>query len=230
MIGLILMLLPIAGRAEVISIRTGQVNGVPGPCRGLDDTFHFYAPNPNCGDPITLCEFRPFDFDQACSGPKAEVVAYYPGHWLPGLTGDPDARWIDTDTIGDCYGTPLSVLYCAEFQVPGGCIVADSIRIRWAVDDELGDWSPTYPGANPNGVYLNGETLGPAFSGGESGVESTAVLTHVPVNAGTNHLEVYQRDTGCLAAGLILSCSVYTSCGPVPVQETSWGAVRSTFR
>lgn len=218
-------------RGAVTTIRTGQVGAVPGSCAGIDDSFHYYAPNPVCGQPILSSAFQSSDFALACTGPQAIVITPYTPAWVASLACDPDARWI-ANALYDpltCSGAAVSVLYCAQFTVPSQCTVADSIRICWAVDDFLGD-QPSYPGPNPGGVYINGADLGPAFSGPGSNPQYSAVAYNVPLNLGTNSLSVYQRDAGCAISGLILSARVYTSCGSVPAEAKSWGSIKSMYR
>ena len=210
-------------------IRTGQVGGAPGTCGGLDDNFNFYAPNPTCGQPILPTPFQSSDFAAACAGPPAMVIDPYTGSWVGSLPCDPDARWIASGRYSpaECYGAGVSVLYCAPFT--SQCTVADSIRICWAVDDFLGD-VPSYPGPNPGGIYINGVDLGPAFSGPGSSPQYSAVAYNVPLIAGANSISVYQRDAGCAISGLILSATVYTDCGTVPTESSTWGGVKSIFR
>ncbi len=218
----------LAGAASV-TIRTGQVGGSPGACGGSDDSFHYYTPQPNCGQAILSAPFQGSDFAQACSGPNATVITPAAPPWAPNLPCDPAARWIaSTVQPGSCYGSALSALYCAQF--PSQCVMADSIRICWSVDDFLGDYAPSYPGANPGGIYVNGVDLGPAFSGPGSSPQYTAVALNVPLTVGSNSLAVYQRDAGCGLGGLILSATIYTSCGVVPVEQSSWGSAKSLFR
>lgn len=213
--------------AAVITIRTGQVAGAPGSCARSDDTFRFYAPNPNCGTPIVPNPFTAADFSAACAGPQAVVIQPYTV-WTPGLTCDADARWISTGiTPGSCFGAPVSALYCAQFDA--NCTVADSVRICWAVDDFLGD-PPSFPGPNPDGIYINGTSLGAAFSGPGSNPTYTAVATNVPLINGLNSLEVYQRDAGCGLGGLILSATIYTHCGTVGTESIKWGSIKSLYR
>jgi hypothetical protein len=217
--------------AETTTIRTGQVGGVPGSCSGNDDSFHYYAPNQSCGQPILSTAFQASDFAAACTGPQAVVIVPYTPVWAGSLDCDPEARWI-ANALHDaatCWGAAVSVLYCAQFSVASHCTVADSIRICWAVDDFLGD-QPSYPGPNPGGIYINGADLGPAFSGPGSNPQYSAVAYNVPLSAGTNSLEVYQRDAGCAISGLILSAKVYTSCGTVANDPKSWGSIKSIYR
>lgn len=213
--------------AAVTTIRTGQVAGVPGSCNGNDDTFRFVAPNPNCGQPILPSPFTAADFSAACAGPQAVVIQPFSA-WTPSLDCDADARWISTSSLpGSCFGAPVSALYCAQFDA--NCTVADSVRICWAVDDFLGD-PASFPGPNPDGIYINGTSLGAAFSGPGSNPTYTAVATNVPLINGFNSLAVYQRDAGCGLGGLILSAKIYTHCGSVGVETMKWGLMKSMYR
>ncbi len=214
-------------RAAIITIRTGQVGGVPGSCPGVDDTFRYYAPQSQCAVPLQSTAFQSADFDMACSGPPAAVADAYPGAWTPNLTCDPDARWISSSTFS-CYGTSVSALYCAEFNVDPSCTLADSVRVCWTVDDALGD--PAGNGPNPGGVYINGVSLGSAFTGGSYAQETSAVAYNISLLPGLNRLEVYQRDLGCAVAGVMLNCRIYTSCGTVPAEKRSWGSLKAMYR
>lgn len=216
--------------AAVTTIRTGQVGGSPGTCSGSDDSFHYYAPNQNCGQPILATAFQASDFAMACSGPQAVVINPASPPWVASLDCDPEARWIATGLVpGSCLGEAISALYCARFTVETQCTVADSIRICWAVDDFLGD-PASFPGPNPGGIYINGVDLGPSFSGPGSNPTYTAVAYNVPLNGGANSLAVYQRDAGCSISGLILSAKVYTTCGTVGTEVQNWGNIKSIYR
>jgi hypothetical protein len=225
---LVLVIQASLAHGAVVTIRTGQVGGLPGTCPGLDDSFRSYTPQPQCGQPILSAPFSPADFSAACAGPNAVVITPLSPPWVFDLACDPAARWIASAVLpGSCSGSPLSALYCARFTAD--CAVADSVRICWAVDDFLGD-PPSYPGPNPGGIYINGVDLGPAFSGPGSNPQYSAVAFNVPLNLGTNSLAVYQRDAGCGIGGLILSATVYTNCGNVPTEEKSWGSIKSIYR
>jgi hypothetical protein len=217
-------------QGAIVTIRTGQVAGAPGSCLGADDTFRRDVPQPLCSFPIPL-PFGQADFDNACSGAPAVVVAPETYTWVQSLPCDPDARWIASQLSqlypAQCYGERQSALYCAAFSNPGECTVADSIRICWAVDDYLGD-PPAFPGPNPGGIYVNGNDLGPAFSGLGASQQRTAVATNVPLLPGVNRLQVYQRDAGCGVAGLILSARIYT-CGTLAVEPRPWTAVKRLY-
>jgi hypothetical protein len=214
--------------AVVVTIRTGQVGGFPGTCPGVDDTFHYYDPQTQCAQPIQATPFSPTDFDRACAGPPAVIATAYPGAWLPVLSCDPDARWIANTVDSSCFGTSVSVLYCAEFNIDSACPFADSVRVCWVADDGLGD--PVGDGPNPGGVYINGVSLGPNFAGGNYGTEMTAVAYNVPIVPGLNRLEVYQRDRGCAVAGTILSATLYVNCGSTPAKGQTWGSIKSMYQ
>jgi hypothetical protein len=108
--------------------------------------------------------------------------------------------------------------------------MADSIRIYWAVDDAFGDISAQY-GTNPDGVYVNGVSLGSAFKGGPGFYEEhTGVVYNVALHGGSNYLQVYQRDFACSISGLMLSCTMYLNCEAVPVRGASWGAIKAMYR
>lgn len=223
------LLIPVTfAHANVVTIRTGQVGGFPGSCPGTDGNFRYWAPQAQCALPILSTPFQTSDFNTACTGPYAAIATAYPGAWTPNLNCDPDARWIASSVDPSCFGASVSVLYCAEFSVDSLCTVADSIRVCWVVDDGLGD--PVGNGPNQDGVYINGVSLGSAFSGGNYAVETSAVAYNVPLLPGLNKLQVYQRDLGCAVAGIMLSCTVYTNCGPVAVQEKTWGSIKSMYR
>lgn len=215
--------------SSVITIRTGQTGGVPGVCPGLDDSFRYFAPEPQCALPLLSTPFQSSDFDRACSGPSAVVVDAYGGVWADHLNCDPEARWIANTVIpGTCWGNSVSVLYCAEFNNDSECTMADSVKVCWVTDDALGD--PAGFGPNPGGVYINGASLGPAFAGGNYATETVATAYNVPIQTGLNSFEVYQRDLGCAVAGVMLSATIYVDCTPVPAQRSSWGAVKALYR
>jgi hypothetical protein len=227
---LLALLVPASfARADSVTIRTGQVGSGPGTCNQVENSFHYYTPNQQCGQPILPTPFSSYDFDQACSGPYAVVAVPYTPVWVGELACDPLARWIAPSVDpGSCFGAPLSVLYCAQFSLESQCTLADSIRVCWAADDFLGD-QPSWPGPNPGGVYVNGVSLGPAFSGPGADQQYSAVAYNVPLNAGSNSLAVYQRDAGCGISGLILSCTVYAGCGPTPTEQRSWGSIKAKY-
>jgi len=196
-----------ADAVENITIRTGQVGGVPGVCAGLDDSFRYDPVNiPPCGTPFRNAPFSAADFAAAAGGPPAQVITAA-GPWLPSLSSDPLARWIDWERQpGSCFGSSNSMLYAVRFNVQTTCSPVADIRICWAVDDGLGD--VLWGGPNPVGIYLNGVPLDPGFSAGSYATETCYFQANVPVSTGANVLYVYQRDQGCAVAGLLLSASL----------------------
>ena len=216
-----LLIVPAVAHAlEVIQLRTGQVGGVPGVCPGADDNFTYNPVSmPPCPQPFRPVPFISADFTAAASGPPARVVAAYPGFWLPSLSSDPLARWIDWDRNATCWGMTGSVLYACKFVVTTPCATSADIGVCWAVDDYLGDPNN---GPNPIGIYINGVPLGPAFSGGNYATETCQTQVSVPVHTGVNYLYAYQRDGACTVSGLMLSATVTVARGQCP----SIGAVK----
>lgn len=221
----VLVVLASGARAQSyhIHLATGQVGHAPGSCGGLDDSFHRYVVNQPCGQAIVPQPFSPSDLMQAYAGPQAVVVDRPGGAWLPQLSSDPDARWINWENHENhgypCSGTARSVLYCATFEVGWAntlCVI-DSVAVHWAVDDKLGD--SYVAGPNPDGVYIDEISLGPAFRNGSFAAESVASATNVPLaplwsSPQTHRLEVYQRDVACNFSGLLLSCDLFITCMP----------------
>lgn len=197
----------VAHALEVVQIHTGQVAGVPGACPGVDDSFKYNpVAIPQCGTPFRAMPFTAADFAAAASGPPAKLV-FVPGVWLPGLSADPLARWIDWDVQpGGCYGASNSALYACRFEVKTPCKPIGDVTICWAADDAIGD--VIWGGPNPVGIYLNGVALNSGFSGGSYATETCFTQSNVPLNTGTNYLYVYQRDQGCAVSGLILSARI----------------------
>lgn len=193
---------------EIIQLRTGQVGGAPGQCPGTDDSFRYNPVSiPNCGTPFRPAPFTAADFAAAAAGPAAKVITPI-GSWLPSLSSDPLARWIDWQTIqATCLGSSNSVLYAVPFTVQTGCGPKGDITICWAVDDGLGD-VPAWGGPNPIGIYINGVALNPGFSGGNYAAETCFTQGGVPLVTGTNWMYVYQRDQGCSVAGLLLAARI----------------------
>ncbi len=201
---------------EVIQLRTGQVAGVPGPCGGLDDRFHYNAVSmPVCPSPFRNAPFSPGDFASAAAGPKALVINAHPV-WLTTLPNDPLARWINWSNLqGNCLGLASPVLYAAPFTVTstgGTCPLTATVEICYAIDDWLGDPS----GPNPIGIYLNGTGLDAGFSGGGNSQQFCYTQFNVPVQSGQNWLYAYQRDLGCGVSGLILSAKITVDAPPCP--------------
>ncbi|MGE0143607.1 MAG: hypothetical protein AB7I19_07435 [Planctomycetota bacterium] len=156
----------------------------------------------------------PFDaqfFAGACNGLPASHVTST-NSWLSSLSSDPTARWISVDPVR----TPRSTLFCQAFEVPACALQAATLQFWFAADDRLGDPAG---GPNPIGVYLNGQPV-PGFAGGSLGVETHWFHADVAslLVPGTNHLQVYQRDTAASLGGVIYSARLcYLPCESLQV-------------
>lgn len=201
-----------ASAVEVITLRSGQVGGLPGVAGQADDTVRFLNGANPPGGPVSLSPFTAADFAGAAGGPAATVVNAHPA-WTPGIS-DPLARWInwkadltvapDGSVSGTGYGSPGSALYAVPFVVttPGGALTA-TLALELAVDDAHGDWFVAGP--NPDGLYVNGVSTG--FQGGNY-ASPTLHFQNITVNTGLNYLYFYQRDLGVLVSGLIFSATI----------------------
>jgi hypothetical protein len=189
---------------EIITVRSGQVGGLPGLNGQVDDTVDYYFEN-SAGVPLATV----FDteFAAADSGPSAIVIDPY-FVWLPILPADPLARWINPEIypFGGGGGNPYSALYSVPFNVTTPGTSNARLRVHVAVDDFLGDQSPTWPGPNSDGLFLNGVVLPGSTNAGSS--FQSSYLYNVTVNNGLNHLYLYQRDAGFGLSGMIFSATV----------------------
>lgn len=203
---------------EVIVLRSG--NAAPG------------NPDPNItmlvgsgGAPLSAAPFTAAEFDAACSGPNAIVTPGFSA-WLQHLPCDPQAQWIGIDA----FNTPASALYCYEFQVETCCIELAMLNFCWATDDALGD-PAAWGGGNPDGVYLNGVAVNPSIFGGNYAAETVAAADVTSLlQCGTNRLQIYNRDAGFVVSGVIFSATLDIRECTVPVDQSSWGAIKSLYR
>jgi hypothetical protein len=201
--------------AEVITLRSGQVGGLPGIATQLDDTVTF-GNTVNSG-PLSASPFTAADFNASSANPAIVINPYY--SWVSGLTFDSQARWIGTGlyNTGDPslppdMGAPSSALYRAPFTVTTAGITSATISIAWACDDSLGD--QVFGGPNPFGAYLRDSsgnvTPLSLVSGGGYGIESQVLNLNITgaVSTGANELFLYQRDQGFGIAGLIFGAEM----------------------
>ena len=198
--------------AEVITLRSGQVGGLPGVAGQSDDIATFLPNNPP-GGAISLSAFTPAEFAGAVGGPAAKVINAHPA-WTPGIS-DAAARWInfgvdqqvqpDGSVSGTGYGLPGSSLYAIPFFVNTANATGGIMNIEYAVDDVGGDWYAPYLGGNPNTLYINGVAL--PHQGGNYAA-STFYSTSLSFGPGLNHLYLYQRDAGILVSGAIFSITI----------------------
>lgn len=189
--------------AETITIRSGQVGGVPGAPGQPDDTVRFWNNNPP-GAPLSAVPFTPANFAAASAGAAATVITPV-GAWIPFLPGDPAARWIDFATIpGSPFGESGSCLYAVPFIVTTPGATSANLSMEFSVDDGAGDF--VYGGPNPSFLYVNGVNMGAL-----SPANFLAASTHsqsIPVSTGLNTIYLYQRDQGLGVSGMIFSLSM----------------------
>lgn len=196
--------------SQTITLRSGQVGGLPGVAGQPDDIVTFLPNNPP-GAAISASPFTAADFAGAASGGPAHVINPV-SVWAPGLS-DTAARWINFDgffvnpdgTPGTGWGTPGSCLYAVPFNITLSSITNATLSLEFAVDDHLGDFS--FGGGNSDGLYINGMPTG--YAGGNYATPTFHFqnITSM-VNPGLNYLYFYQRDLGVSVSGLIFSATI----------------------
>jgi uncharacterized protein (TIGR03382 family) len=196
--------------AEVVTVRSGQVGGLPGTVGQSDDIVRYLPTNPG-GAPVSGAPFTPADFAGATGGPAAVVINPVFA-WTPGI-GDASARWInwqadgqiqpDGTFAGTGFGVAGSSLYSVPFFITTPLATAAQITIEYAVDDSGGDI--LFGGPNPDFLYVNGGTTG--YSGGNYATP-TVHTQLIAITSGQNYLHLYQRDAGFGVSGLIFSATI----------------------
>jgi hypothetical protein len=211
----LITLTSIAG-ATVVTIRSG--NAAPG---NPDPAITMLALPGSCGVGFAGA-FTPADFAAAAGGPPAFVEAFIHPAWGPNLPCDLAAQWIGTNP----QATPQSALFAQRFDLPVPCCFSKAfLNFCWQADDALGD------AVNPAGIYINGTPIA-AVAGGNylnpttvSGIDVASLL-----HCGPNYLYVYNRDIACAVSGTIYTASFdLTECID-PVQPSSWGSLKATYR
>jgi hypothetical protein len=201
-----------ANPAEVLTLRSGKAT--PG-----YSTPRIAMTVGSRNVPLSGSQFTPADFDGACGGSQAVVLAPF-STWLKNLTDDPLAKWIGTDLSRG----PASALFCDSFcVVRSACVDSASLELHWAVDDRLGDGDPaSAPFPNPSGIYLNGNAIS-SINGGRWNQEKTASAEVTSfVVPGFNRLQIYDRDIGALVSGVMFSATIKVFCdAPVLQGATS---------
>lgn len=198
-----------ASAVEIITVRSGQVGGLPGVAGQLDDIVTFLPNNPVAA-PISMTPFTPLDFAGAAAGPAAVVINPV-GVWTPGIS-DTQARWINFGIFppnpdgspGLGWGTSGSSLYAVPFTVTTAAATVAALSLEFAVDDGLGDGVWAF-GGNFDGIYSNGAPMG--YFGGNFATP-TIVNMNIPVSTGLNYLYLYQRDQGAGVSGIIFSATM----------------------
>lgn len=206
----------LAGRAlavETITLRSGQVGGLPGSATQLDDIVTFGATVPT--GPLSANPFTAADFNASSANPAVVINPYFV--WAPSLTFDPQARWIGTGLYNEPglppdLGAPSSALYRVPFTVSTATITSASLSIAWACDDALGD--QIWGGANPFGAYLRDSfgnvTILTPVTAGSFATETIVTNLNITgaITTGANELFLYQRDQGSGISGLIFGAEV----------------------
>lgn len=165
----------------------------------------------------------PTDF--ASSGP-ALVVPTHP-QWCPGFGGS-SAQWVSSDGGRG----PATIMFNQSFNVNTcpGSIGSASMTMRFAADDDLGD----FRGGGPNleGVYINGQPVTNSMT--TNGLPSTCRTIVRDVRdllvAGNNTFTVYCRDTQHVASGAIWDVSIDIQPCPDPairVGDGCWPTLAS---
>lgn len=209
--------------AELISIRSGQVSGLPGVAGQADDTVRFLNNNPP-GAPISAGPFTPADFSGALTGAAATVIDPV-GPWVANLS-DTSARWVNFSMMpGNTFGTSGSCLYAVPFFVSTLGATGGNLNLEFAVDDAGGD--ALYGGANPSFLYVNGVATGYA-GGGYS--PATFHSQFIPFSQGWNTIYLYQRDQGLGVSGIIFSLTIDVIPSPAAASLLGMGALLTTRR
>lgn len=202
-----------AAAVETITLRSGQVGGLPGIPTQIDDIVTFGSTVPT--GPLSPNPFTAADFNASAANPAIVITSF--SSWLSSLSFDPQARWIGTglynaDPFQPNLGAPSSALYRVPFTVTTTGITSATLSIAWACDDALGD--QIWGGANPIGGYLrdpNGNVtiLNPVV-GGSYALETLVTNLNITgaIDTGLNELFLYQRDQGSGISGLIFGAEM----------------------
>jgi MYXO-CTERM domain-containing protein len=213
-----------AAANQIITLRSGQVGGLPGLVGQPDDIVTCLAGG--AGVPLSNSPFTAADFSGAVSGGPAHVIAPYTPFWVPGIS-DPQARWINFNVDATGYGTAGSCLYAVPFFINPGPITSATLNLEYAVDDVLGDSG--FGGPNTDGLYINGIATG--YSGGGYSPASTTFqnITSM-VTPGWNYMYLYQRDAGVAVSGIIFSARIDVAPAPGPAALLGLGGLVAARR
>jgi hypothetical protein len=199
---------------EVVVLQSGfdEQNSVPWSYGQLDVGLT-YITNGAAGFGFAST-FTAADFAAAQGGPDAYTKApltqgtfqvYAPSLFAP----YPLAQWVNI--VSDPF-VGRSMLYAMPFQLTTANITSASLSLKWAVDDFLGD--PMASDPNPVGVYLNGQPVPTAISGGDKLLLTTALDFNIGplLQTGQNWIYFYQRDAGATsgpgASGLMFGVTI----------------------
>ena len=205
-----------AAGAAVVNLRSG--NAAPG---NPDPAITMLALPGNCGTGFPVA-FSAADFAAAAGGPPAIVESFIHPAWGPTLPCDPAAQWIGTNA----QASPQSALFAQRFDLPAPCCYSKAfLHFCWQADDALGD------AVNPAGIYINGTPILAVAAGNYltptsvSGIDVSQML-----HCGPNYLYVYNRDIACAVSGTIYTATFDLVECIDPVQPSSWGSIKATYR
>lgn len=175
-------------------------------------------------NPLSGAPFTGGDFAAALSGPQSVVVAPYGSFWLASLACDPQAQWISVDANRG----PQTALFGTRFTVETCCVARATLTFCWAADDNIGD--QLYGGANPMGVYYNGNVL--PITGGSYATENSAVVdvTGMVVCDKLNSIFVYNRDAAAVVSGTMFSITLDIIECAVKTEQSTWGSIKALYR
>lgn len=231
LVGALLAAAAAGASAEVIILRSGQVGGLPGAVGQNDDIMTWGASV--VSGPLSANPFNAADFNNTVTSPA--VVIQPVGVWLPGLTYDPQARWVGTTLLDPTFptGASSSNLYRVPFNVNTVGITNATLKLAFACDDALGDiyWG----GANPIGAYIrdpfgNVTPITPALGGGYAVETIINFNITTAIGTGLNELFLYQRDQGFGAAGLIFGARIGVVPAPGALAMLGLGGLLTTRR
>jgi len=192
--------------ASCVSATTITVVSGNGSVGSADSQIHFLGGPAN----TDFGAFTPASFTSAQIGSFAQIINPHPS-WNATIAG---AQWIG-DNAGAAGGGSTD-LYAISFNVPTAFSSA-SISINLAVDNQLG-------GTNLP-VYLNGNGLGIAGSGGFNSVTNiSAANIQAFLNVGTNWLYIDAVNTGG-PAGLLFSATITTVDAAAVPEPATWMAM-----
>lgn len=198
---------------ETITVRSGQVGGVPGTVGAPDDIVRFNPGGNPSSSPLLPVPFTPAFFAATALGSPATVISPHPV-WFPALPTDPLARWIDFALLpsGGGLGEDGSALYAVPFMVTSTTITSATIKVEGGADDAVGD--ACCGGPNPAGLYINTVSTGFQLIYDPATAFNFAVpRTHFQditglITPGLNYLFFYQRDGAGAVSGLIFSATI----------------------
>jgi hypothetical protein len=186
--------------AQTVTVRSG--NGSVG---GRDSSVTFLLGPANTD---FSSSFTQADFSSAQHGPAAFIIPPNP-LWVPGLSADPNAKWIGTSSSSSSV-QGNTALYAISFTIPS-VFSSATLTLNYAVDDGLGTTQP--------GLFLNGQAVCENLIATTNQFVQEHTLTCTGISAllqvGTNWL--YFDDVNAAGpAGLLFSATITTSDLPVP--------------